>query len=438
MKRRKMLELSTLAGFSAAGLSLAAPWFSGIGHAQNNNGKFWIFITANGGWDPRFHFDPTLNVEQNRIYTDIGKTGNISFATIDATPDEFGLDEGQESAYLNPERFVERFGKRLTVLNGVDTSTNNHDAGQRAVTCGSIQEGLPAMGAMLAATYGADMPLPFVSFGGYDKTFDLAPLSRIGSTNLLRDLAAPNLLNPQDDNPTRYHTDATWDRLRTAQQERLAELLDGQGLPKLQRSMGALIDARATDGQLSALQVPTPIDLPGNLNGAENLVRSGQLAVSGFKSGLAVAANLSIGGFDTHGNHDQNQRRSIIQLLTGVGALMDVIEDEGMTDSVYVVIGSDFGRTPHYNGDGNGSGKDHWPVTSYLVMGPGVPGDRVIGATTNEQTARNIDPKSLDAGDSGTKLTPGQIHSALRKLADIDPDVASAYPVVGDELPLFS
>jgi hypothetical protein len=326
----------------------------------------------------------------------------------------------------------------LTVLNGVDTSTNNHDAGQRAVTCGSIQEGLPALGAMLAATYGTDMPLPFVSFGGYDKTFDLAPLSRIGSTNLLRDLASPNLLNPQDQNPTRYHTDATWERIRTAQQERLGELFESQGLPKLQRSMASLVDARLTDGQLAALQVPTPVDLPGNLNGAENLVRSGQLAVAGFKSGLAVAANLSIGGFDTHGNHDQNQRRALIQLLTGVGALMDVIDAEGLTDSTYVVIGSDFGRTPHYNGEGNGSGKDHWPVTSYLAMGPGIPGNRVIGGTTDEQIGLLIDPKTLELDDAGTKLTPGQIHSALRKLADIDPDVASAYPIIGDELQLFS
>jgi hypothetical protein len=418
-------------------MSLGMPWLASPTVAQGAADSFWIFVTANGGWDPRFLFDPTLNVAQNRIYTEIGQVGNIRFAPIDATPDEFGLEEGQEALYLNPERFLNRFGSRLTVLNGVDTSTNNHDAGQRAVTSGSISEGLPAMGAMLAATYGLEMPLPFVSFGGYDSTFDLAPLSRIGSSNLLRDLAAPNLINPQDENPTPYHTEDTWERIRNAQRQRLADLRDSQALPRLQRSLDALTNARQTDSQLAALQIPEPVDLPGNLNAAENMIRSGQLAVSAFKSGLAIASNLSMGGFDTHGSHDQNQRRQMIQMLTGLGGLLDVIEGEGMSDRITVLIGSDFGRTPNYNGEGNGSGKDHWPVTSYLAIGAGIEGDRTIGATTDEQQARFIDPATLEVAASGTKITPGQIHSALRKMANLDPEVIAAYPLIGDELPLF-
>lgn len=438
MKRRKFLEISTLSGLTLGASTLGSPWLVNSSIAQGAADKFWLFITANGGWDPRFLFDPTLNPAQNRIYTEIGRVGTIDFAPIDATPDEFGLEEGQQDQYLNPERFLTRFGSRLTVFNGVDTSTNNHDAGQRAVTCGSIQEGLPAMGAMLAATYGLDMPLPFVSFGGYDSTFDLAPLSRIGSSNLLRDLAAPNLINPQNpDDNSRYHTDVTWERIRDAQLERLAELHERQALPKLKTSIEALMKARATDSQLAALQIPEPIDLPGNLGAAESLLRAGQLSISAFKSGLAVAANLSMGGFDTHGNHDTNQRRQLIQLLTGIGGLLDVIEAEGMTDRVYVLVGSDFGRTPNYNGENDGAGKDHWPVTSYLAIGPGIEGDRVIGATTDEQQARNIDPTSFQVSDGGVRITPGQIHSSLRKLAGINPDVERAYPLVGDQLPFF-
>ncbi len=433
MNRRTLLKLSALGG-----LSMGAPWLPSPSVAQAGADKFWIFVTANGGWDPRFLFDPTLNEAQNRLYTDIGKIGNIEFAPIDALPEEFGFEEGSEPIYLNPERFLERFGSRLTVFNGVDTSTNNHDAGQRAVTSGSIGEDLPAFGAMLAATYGREMPLPFVSFGGYDSTFDLAPLSRIGSSNLLSKVASPNELNPQDDNPTPYHTDDTWERIRDAQLDRLAGLHEGQGLPKLQRSIRQLMEARATDHQLAALRVPELIDLPGNLNGAENMIRSTQLALSAFKTGLAVASNVSIGGFDTHGNHDQNQRRSLIQLLTGLGGMLDQIEAEGLTDQVYVVVGSDFGRTPHYNAEGDGGGKDHWPITSYLAMGPGIPGNRVIGATNDDQLARDIDPMTLEVVSSGTKLTPGQIHSSLRDLAALDADVEQAYPILGDRLPLFS
>ncbi len=318
MKRRNWMKMSAVLGASAA-----VPWLSRPTAAQSNGypGPYWIFITASGGWDPRFLFDPTLEVEQNRLYTEIGKVGNISFAPIDATPDEFGLEllEGEALPYLNPERFLGKFGSRLTVLNGVDTSTNNHDAGQMAFTSGSLQDGLPALGALLAGTYGVAEPLPFISFGGYDKTYDVAPLSRIQSTGILRDLASPNVLNPNDEDPRYFHRSDVYKRIRDAQNERIDEMLATQRLPKLSNALLGLKEARVTDQELAALQVPTLIDLPGNLGGAENLVRSGQLALESFRAGLSVACNLSIGGFDTHGNHDNDQRRNLIQLLTGLG-----------------------------------------------------------------------------------------------------------------------
>ena len=437
MKRREWLQMTAL--LSA---SLSLPWLSRPIQAQTAGfpGPYWIFVTANGGWDPRFLYDPTLNPEQNRIYTEIGKIGNISFAPIDATPEELNMElaEGEALPYLNPERFLERYGSRLTVLNGVDTSTNNHDSGKQAFTSGSLQSGLPAMGALLAATYGLDQPLPFISFGGYDKTYNVAPLSRIQSTGLLRDLAAPNVLNPSDENSSRYHRDDVYEHIRRAQEERLDELIEQQRLPKLVHSMQGLKEARLTDRQLASLQLPELMDLPNGLNAAERLLRSGQLALEAFRAGLSVAANLSIGGFDTHGNHDRDQRRNLIQLLTGVGGILSEVERLGMSDKVYVVVGSDFGRTPHYNGTNEGSGKDHWPITSTLVLGPNVPGDRVIGATTDEQQAMTIDPGSLQVG-GGVKITPTQVQAALRKLAGIDEGLLRAFPLMeGEPLPLFS
>lgn len=434
MNRRNVLKLSTLAG-----ATLAFPWLGQSSAQSRQNGPLYLFITALGGWDPRFLFDPTLDPEQNRLYTEIGNVGNISFAPIDATPDEFGLEleEGAALPYLNPERFLNAHGDRLLVINGVDTSTNNHDAGVRAVTCGSLSEGTPALGAMLAATYGLDKPMPFVSFGGYDATLDLSPLSRIGSSNVLRDLSAPNVIAPEQETSALYHTEDTWARIRDLQAATLDELVAAQGLPRLRRSQEALVDARATVNELSALQLPTLVDLPGNLTRAENLVRSGQLALAAFDSGLAVAANLAIGGYDTHGNHDQNQRRALIELLTGLGGLLDEIDAVGLGDRVTVVVGSDFGRTPWYNADGAGGGKDHWPVTSYLAIGPGIEGNRVIGATTADQLAMPVDPTTLVAGSGGVSISPAHIHMALRSAAGIDSELSQRYPLTGTALPLF-
>lgn len=435
MKRRNFLEFSTLLGST-----IALPWLGESSAQSGRNGPLYIFVTALGGWDPRFLFDPTLDVEQNRLYTEIGSVGNISFAPIDATPDEFGLEleDGAALPYLNPERFLNAYGSRLLVINGVDTATNNHDSGARAVTCGSLSEGTPALGAMLAATYGLDKPMPFVSFGGYDATFDLSPLSRIGSSGVLGDLAAPNVIAPEQDESPLYHTEDTWARIRDLQSTQLDELLAGQGLPRLRRAEQALIDARATVNELAALRIPTLVDLPGNLGRAESLLRSGQLALAAFDSGLAVAANLAIGGFDTHGTHDQNQRRALIELLTGLGGLLDEIDAAGLTDRVTVLVGSDFGRTPWYNAEGDGGGKDHWPVTSYLAIGPGIEGNRVIGATTADQMARPVDAMTLAPGNNGVTISPAHIHMALRSIAGVEPELANRYPLVATELPLFA
>lgn len=436
MKRRTLLQLSSLCGVSAA-----LPWFASESGAQSDGyaGPYWIFVTASGGWDPRFLFDPTLVPEQNRIYTEIGTIGNISFAPIDATPEELNIElaEGESTPIVNPERFLERFGSRLTVINGIDTSTNNHDTGRRAFTSGSLTEGHPAIGAMLAASHGLARPLPFISFGGYDATFGIAPLSRLGSSRVLQNLAEPNVISPQNEDSDTFHTPDTYDRIRRAQGERLTSIMGGQHLPRLLEAQRALELARATDAELKQLVVPELIDLPGGLNRAEGMLQAGQLAVAAFKAGLGISANLEIGGFDTHGNHDRDQRLNLIQLLTGVANLVDFIDAEGMTDSVNIVVGSDFGRTPHYNGEGAGDGKDHWPITSYMALGPNIAGDRVIGGTTDDQTPLAVDPSTLEISESGVKITPGEIHTALRGLSGLSDELNTQFPLLGQSLPLF-
>jgi len=83
-----------------------------------------------------------------------------------------------------------------------------------------------------------------------------------------------------------------------------------------------------------------------------------------------------------------------------------------------MMIGSDFARTPRYN---TGNGKDHWSVGSMMILGPGIKGNRVLGATTEEQKATNFNLQTLQVDDAvSTRLRPEHIHNNLRKLAGID------------------
>lgn len=459
MNRRQLLKLVALSGLGVGASGLLRQTFA---QGTRYQGPYWIFIHAGGGWDPRFNFDPTLNVEQNTLYTEIGTVGNINFAPLPIDLAAFNLlpaepepcepapaaADGGVPAEMCPEpppppvnplisneEFLNRHGSRMLVINGVDMETNSHDDGSRAILSGSGPEGVPAIGALLAAQYGAEQPMPFISFGGYDNTFGLSPLTRVGSSNVLRDIAYPNVVSPASEESDDFHTPATYARIRAAQSTRLDGLIADQHLPNVLRAKQALLKARASDSELQALQIPELLEFDGNTGDMERMVQGAQLALAGFSAGLTVSANLSIGGFDTHGNHDVDQARQMIKLISGVGHILDLIEAAGMSDKVYLMVGSDFGRTPHYN---EGNGKDHWPVSSMLAFGPTIAGGRVIGATTDQQTPQMIDPATMTAGTSGIKVTPGVIHRALRQLAGIDSELQARFPVAGAELPLFS
>ncbi len=102
--------------------------------------------------------------------------------------------------------------------------------------------------------------------------------------------------------------------------------------------------------------------------------------------------------------------------------MVEEAERKGVADKLVVVVGSDFGRTPGYNSN---NGKDHWSVTSLMLMAPGIEGNRVIGSSDERHVGHSIDPETLASKEDGIRLTPGSIHHALRTYLGI-----AEHPVV--------
>ncbi len=435
MKRRNFFQL-----VAASGLTLGLS--KNFARAQAAYaGPFWVQVNAAGGWDPTLLFNPVADPLQSRKYPAIGTVSNISYADVPIDAMAFGLDPlaGYEVNLMSPAAFVTKYGPYLTVINGIDTSTNNHDAGSRTMWSGRLAEGYPSLAALVAATRGNGSPMAYLSAGGYDATAGLVPLTRVTGADAMKRLALTNRIDPNNAESTDlYHSATAMDRIRSAQLARLQALHDTQYLPRLQASMVDLQAARARDGELQALQIPEQlIEVPG-LGDLQRMMQQAQLAVAAFKAGVAVSANLSLGGFDTHANHDRDQNRQIAKLLFGIDYLMTLAGAE-LGGNLIMVAASDFGRGPFYNGDNEGSGKDHWPVTSVFAMGPGIAGDRVIGGTTPDQRARLVDPGSLAVVDGtdgveGVRIRPEHVHHALRGKAGID---NSEFPLPGDALALF-
>ncbi len=281
--------------------------------------------------------------------------------------------------------------------------------------------------------------MAFLSGGGFDATNGLVLLTRVGSAGTMQKLAFRNEVDPPNvDNSHTYHTPATFDRIKQLQRDRLQELPALQELPHLREALANLELAKASEDELRALIIPTDLVSLGNygLGALERNMQQAQIALAAFKAGTAATVNLSVGGFDTHANHDRDQPSRITQLLGLIDFVMEESIRVALEGQVVVVACSDFARGPFYNGDNGGAGKDHWPITSMFAMGPGITGNLVIGATDADQQARRVDPDTLEVDDGGVKLAPEHVHHALRGLADLG-SITDPFPLKGSPLPLF-
>jgi len=410
-------------------------------------GPLLLGIHAGGGWDPIFLCDPKPDAKLNRVSQSVGEVGPFRFSDHAVDPIAFGYDANYTAAYgerlLSNRTFFERHGTRLTVFNGVDTRTNNHDTGTRYVWSGKSEVGHPALGAIVAAMGGGKPPLAFLSSGGYDDPGGLVPLSRASSSGSMRKLMFPNAIDANKPEDPGYHSAGALDAIRRAQAGRISTQAASLTLPTARRALAELVSARGSMGELAALEIPTLIDIPGNnLEDVQGVLQSTQLAIAAMKGGLSLAASLSYGGFDTHGNHDRDQVVRISKLLGIVDFAIAEAARQGVADRLVIVVGSDFGRGPFYNGTNGDSGKDHWANTSMLVhVPPGKAaafGNRVIGSTTDDVRSNKLTPGAYAPDAAGLSLTPGVVHAGLRKLLAVDgSDGAVKFPVPASEMAVF-
>ncbi len=351
--------------------------------------------------------------------------------------------------------FLDAYHDRIMVLNGLDTSTNNHDAGSRTVWSGQLAEGYPSFAALVAAqaleTPRSADGLPQQRWLRLDGRAH--PLTRVSGTDTIQRLAYPNIRDPNDAKSDLYHSQATASRIAAAQAARLQEMALRQTLPTPKRAMGSLYLARESNGGLASLGealkgkelvrvedilklAAIPADSRNQIDDAERLMQQAQIALFAFKSGVAVSANLDIGGFDTHNNSDDQQTSRQMQMLVALDYLYTQLEVMGLADKTYVMVGSDFGRTPFYNPD---DGKDHWNITSMLLSGPKIPGNIVIGGTDDGFKPLTVNTKTLKTDGTGVRIEPRHVHAELRRIAGLTgTSLDTQFPLSGDKLHLFS
>jgi hypothetical protein len=376
-------------------------------------GPYYVVFNASGGWDTTYLMDPKGIDGINRLYQngDILTVGNHRFA-----PTAKHISGG-----MSNEDFFAKYGAELRVFNGMDLSVNNHTPCARYMATGKLDSlAYPTFPALVAACYGEQAPLAFLTFGNYSATGNLVPMSRVPYLQSLRLLARADSV----EGGTHPYQDAfVSDRIERALEEQFEARITEARLPRVERSQSMLFAAQANS---KALERVVPF-LPKE-QAKERLAQQNDIALAAFKAGVCISANLSIGQFDSHNNNDADQMKLIPEFLAGIDDLLRKAEALQIRDKLVVIIQSEMGRTPNYN---NGNGKDHWSINSIMFLGPGIAGNRVIGQTDEEQQYLPIHPQTLNIDPvGGVRVRPEHIHQALRNFANIeDHPFAKRFPL---------
>lgn len=416
MNRRDFIKLAGMAGMTV--VSPIALTRSARAEEMNYPGPYYVMVNAIGGWDTTYLCDPKGVNNINQAYGQ-GDIGSIASSPITYAP------------VGNNQYFFEKYASELLVLNGVDMATTSHAAGERYAWTGSLENPeYPTFAALAAAAHAPTLPLSYLSYGGHDATGALLPLTRVSNVSHLRGLADPDHKEGHGSKP--YHAPRAAEMIRQAVDARHAARQNASHLPTEQAARSALFTARMGARELRRVREHLPTDLPrDNEMKAQALV-----ALAAFKAGLSVSVNLVLNGFDSHAQNDSEQLPKLQLVLDAVDYLLEEAERMGLRDQIVVVMASDFGRTPTYNPD---QGKDHWAIGSIMALGNGIRGNRVIGATDEEQRPFNVNPTTLALEYEGVRLRPEHIHRALRRHAGIaDSPVAQRFALKEEDLDIFS
>ena len=402
MNRRTLLKGLLATGAVAPGFRLP------LVHAADYSGKLFVFVQADGAWDPTSFCDPKANTPGEKVINhwaesdEVRQAGNLAFAP-----------------FANNQAFFEKYHRMMLVINGVDAQTNSHTVGIVHNWSGRNAEGYPTTAALLAAHFASDLPVPYLSFGGFSATAGITRFTRIDNADLLRKIASP---------ATEMFSEASWAAIESYQRATAERLASATGLlPGAVRQREFYHSAFATEGlKAYADALPPDADLQqeesyvGELRTyTSTLRRQAQLTVLAFKAGVAVSADLWLGGFDTHTYHDPDHEWLLGNLTDAVDYLWDYAEEHGVANRMVVVMGSDFGRTNFYNA---AEGKDHWPIGSFIIMEKNRSWTgRVVGETDGLHFAHKIDPTTLRRDDTyGTIIYPKHVHKALRRYLGIE------------------
>lgn len=405
-----------------------------------NMDRSFVFCYFRGGWDTLLGLDP----RDPNVFTDANKGATkIELAwdrLADTYPKTIQQPAGSNIQFGPAMGGIMQHYDKMCVVRGMTMDTVSHDVGRLYFLTGKPPRGTtPAgssLGTRIVAQQGDHTALPNL-VSRVDSFNENLPTYASGLTvNSVADLVTTLTDGRKAPNPTiRANLEAyrakhdlcdpsQLDRkgllgLIQSSQKKARELVEGGLSGKFQFSS-------QTDAEMMELATRYGIP-PAQLTSPQ---AQAAMAYQAMKYGMAQCVTLELAsGCDTHDVSwatDQPDEQStgwtaLGTLVTDLSATDDPVRGGKLIDHTTILAFSEFGRTALLNGR---DGRDHSLTTSCMLMGAGVPHNKVVGASSDvAMVPRAVDPTSGAAIDSGgTFLTPTLVAASIMQSAGYDTD----------------
>ena len=429
VNRRSFLSTVGLAG-GAAFLGTMAPWRPARADAHDRR---FVFAYFAGGWDTLLCLDPR---DPNTFTQDrVGETRiDLAWDRLPATyAPEVIQPTGSNIAFGPAIHGLERHADKMCVVRGVSMDTVTHEVGRRYFLTGMMPRGLNAtgssVGSRLVAQQGDLAAIPHL-VSRVESYNDGLPSWATG----LSVASVFDLVVALQDLPTapagavRQRLDA-W---RASRNVCDPTGLDNAGLLTLVADTQAKARALVQGGFHSRFTFdkaddPEMVEINRRYDIGRDLTSAGAqaaMALQAIKYDIAQAVTIEVtNGLDTHDDSWADDHADVLGV--GFRALAQLVDDlasephpEGGTllDRTTILAFSEFGRTATLN---TREGRDHSLANACLLMGAGVPHNRVVGATTDVGMGpRLVDPGTGEAVSSGGEIvTPTRIIASVLQSA---------------------
>ena len=404
LTRRVFLGSSIAAG---AVLCAAQPSFAELG----NGCRRFIFLNAQGGWDPLCVFAPLFG------------SANIEMEPAAEPWTIGGLDLVDHPDRPVTRAFFEAHHADVALLHGVSTRSVNHETCQIVALTGSTSEDRPDFATILGHAERDSASLPHLVMSG--PAF-AGPYSVFVSNaqGLLQQTIDGTILTLGDTplelpNPVagRMVDRFLIDRSEALQLEHDGIHVDDYG--------EAIKRAKELNDSRLELQLQSSASFGGRA----------QTAIAAMAAGVCRCVSIGTGfNWDTH--NDNTLQTTEFESFFGdleliLATLASTVDPQGrpLSESTIIVVTSEMARTPAYNATG---GRDHWPFTSMFLMGPGIQGNRSYGGYTDLYTGIGVD-QGGDPDQSQPGISAEALGATLLALGDLDPEehLRGAKPIPG-------